>query len=175
MTTKTIQMEFQVAANDGVSALVTVSAAGQQVFSGQLDQTSNPLPGQIMPDDVPFSLVSFEIDVAEPAAGQIETPIDVVIAVSGGSITLQETETNYVSRIIPANPPTNSFASTIIPGDATTFYTCRFANQPVWTPPATGRLNYEDNLTTGPGSLLLLDGESCAYQEAVLFYVFATQ
>ena len=129
MTTKTIQMEFQVAANDGVSALVTVSAAGQQVFSGQLNQTVNPLPGQVFPDQTPFSLVSFEIDVSEPTAGQTETPVDMVIAVSGGSITLQETETNYVAQLVAISPPTNPPTHTIVPGNETTFYTCRFANQ----------------------------------------------
>ena len=39
MGTKQVKMEFQVAANDGELAQVTVTAGGTQVFSGSLAQT----------------------------------------------------------------------------------------------------------------------------------------
>jgi hypothetical protein len=178
MPTKQVQMEFQVAANDNTSAQVNITVGGTQVFSGALAQTTNPLPGQVFDDLQPCSMVEFELDVltqpdppgnAQPW-GQWTTPVDVVISVTGGNIALQDTEVNYsmtVQEVLPATvPPTWQQ----VPGTANAFVQCHFANQPVWTPPAVGRLTYQDNVDTGPGSLLLLDGESCAYQVAMPYF-----
>jgi hypothetical protein len=180
MGTKQVQMEFQVAANDGALAQVTITAGGTQVFSGSLAQTQTPLPGQVFNDSTPVSLVEFELDVTDmsippvnpPNAGnEWTTPVDVIISVSGGSVCLQETLANYTAtpvEIIP--PPTNSDPYRIEPGNASTFSTLWFATQPVWTPTAVGRLDIADNVNTGPGSLLLLDNESVTYQVAMTYY-----
>lgn len=181
MGTKQVQMEFQVAANDGVSAQVTVTVNGVQKFSGALAQTVNPLPGIVTPDQVPFSLVQFDLDVEDMPVdpnspsnppsnlGGWTTPVDVTIAVSGGDICLQETEANYVTAVTSITPPTRTTSAvySCTPGDAGTFVGLTFANQPVWTPTAVGRFNYNDNPV---GSLLLLDNESVAYQLAVSLY-----
>jgi hypothetical protein len=178
MGTKQVKMEFQVAANDGALAQVTITAGGTQVFSGSLAQTENPLPGQVYNDSTPFSLVEFELDVDNmpvPAGnsnshGQWVTSTDITIAVSGGSICLQDTLANYTAQWVEVTPPTTPPTYQIVAGDASTFNTLCFATQPVWTPAAVGRLNIADNVDTGPGSLLLLDGESVAYQVAMTLY-----
>jgi hypothetical protein len=192
MGTKQIQMEFQVVADDGISAQVTITAGGTQVFSGPLAQTVAVMPGQVHPDATPFSVVEFDLTVPDlpdplvfpnpPAQFYYRnwtTPVDMTIAVTGGSITLQETEANYTVTVL-YNPPVTGEgkpppapAGTPQPGDAATFYTLWLANQPVWTPEpadALDRFNYSDNNNTGPGSLLVLDGESVAYQVAVTLY-----
>ena len=180
MGTKQVQMEFQVAANDGVSAQVTITAGGTQVFSGAVAQTANPLPTQVFDDATPFSLVEFDLDVEDMPAppwgsfnnnyGQWVTPIDVTIAVSGGSVCLQATEANYTATVIDKNPQTDPPGYVKVPGDATTFSVLHYATQPVWTPAAVGRLDIADNVDTGPGSLLLLDNESVDYQVQMTLY-----
>lgn len=178
MGTKQVKMEFQVAANDGALAQVTITAGGTQVFSGSLTQTENPLPGQVLSDSTPFSLVEFELDVSDmpvPSGnsnsyGQWVTSTDITIAVSGGSVCLQETLANYTAQIVEVTPATTPPTYQIVAGNASTFNTLWFATQPVWTPTCVGRLNIADNVDTGPGSLLLLDGESVAYQVAMTLY-----
>lgn len=178
MGTKQVKMEFQVAANDGALAQVTVTAGGTQVFSGSLAQTENPLPGQVLNNLTPFSLVEFELDVADmpvpsgnsDSRGQWVTSTDITIAVSGGSVCLQETLANYTAQIVEVTPPTTPPTYQTVTGNASTFNTLWFATQPVWTPPCIGRLDIADNVDTGPGSLLLLDGESVAYQVAMTLY-----
>ena len=178
MGTKQVQMEFQVAANDGALAQVTITAGGTQVFSGSLAQTENPLPGQVFNDSTPFSLVEFELDVADMPVppgnsdryGQWTTSTDITIAVSGGSVCLQETLANYTAQAVEVTPATTPPTYQIVSGNAATFTTLRYATQPVWTPAAVGRLDIADNTDTGPGSLLLLDNESVAYQVAMTLY-----
>jgi hypothetical protein len=178
MGTKQVQMEFQVAANDGALAQVTITAGGTQVYSGSLAQTANPFPGQVYNDATPFSLVEFELDVDNMPVppgnanghGQYNTSTDITIAVSGGSVCLQETLANYTARIVEVTPATTPPTYQIVAGNASTFSTLWFATQPVWTPAAVGRLDIADNANTGPGSLLLLDNESVAYQVAMTLY-----
>jgi hypothetical protein len=178
MGTKQVKMEFQVAANDGALAQVTITVGGTQVFSGSLAQTENPLPGQVYNDATPFSLVEFELDVTNmpvPSGnsnirGQWVTSKDITIAVSGGSVCLQETLANYSAQGSEVTPPTTPPTYQIVSGNASTFSTLWFATQPVWTPTAVGRLDITDNTNTGPGSLLLLDGESVAYQVEMTLY-----
>jgi hypothetical protein len=181
MGTKQVKMEFQVAANDGALAQVTVTAGGTQVFSGSLAQTENPLPDIVLNDETPFSLVQFELDVPDmpvptvnpPDSGSTwTTPVDVIISVSGGIVCLQETLANYSAKMIEVTPPTNPATYTIEQGNASTFSTLRFTNQPVWTPTNTdpGRLIFEDNINTGPGSLTIFDNQSVAYQVSMTLY-----
>lgn len=178
MGTKQVKMEFQVAANDGELAQVTITAGGTQVFSGSLAQTANPLPGQVDNDATPFSLVEFELDVANMPVppgnsnnyGQWVTSTDITIAVSGGSVCLQETLANYTAYWTEVTPPTTPTSYQVEAGNASTFVTLRFATQPAWTPSCVGRLDIADNVDTGPGSLLLLDNESVAYQVDMTLY-----
>jgi hypothetical protein len=177
MGTKQVRMQFQVAADDGVSAQVTVTAGGTQVFSGALAQTMNP----IVPEDVhyytePFSLVEFYLDVADQTVppdaanqyGQYTTPTDIVIAVSGGDICLQTTQANYSAIYAEVSPGTYKMG----PGNVNNFAQLRFATQPVWTPTNTdpGRLIIDDNVDTGPGSLTIVDNQSVAYQVSMTLY-----
>ena len=181
MGTKQVQMEFQVAANDGALAQVTITAGGTQVFSGSLAQTENPLPGQVLNDSTPVSLVEFELDVTDmsippvnpPNSGnEWTTPVDVIISVSGGIVCLQETLTNYTAKMVEVTPPTNPATYITEPGNASTFTTLRFTNQPVWTPTNTdpARLIFDDNINTGPGSLTIFDNQSVAYQLSMTLY-----
>jgi hypothetical protein len=178
MGTKQVQMEFQVAANDGALVQVTVTAGGTQVFSGSLAQTENPLPTQIYNNATPFSLVQFELDVANMPVppgnsnhyGQWVTPIDITISVSGGRVGLQETLANYTAKWVEVTPPTTPPTYQIQAGDVATFAALRYATQPVWIPTAIGRLDIADNVDTGPGSLLVLDNESVAYQASMTLY-----
>jgi hypothetical protein len=176
MGTKQVKMEFQVAANDGALVQVTVTAGGTQVFSGSLAQTENPLPGIVTSDAEPLSLIQFELDVANMPVprgaansyGQWVTSTDITISVSGGTVCLQETLANYTATMVEVTPSTYQFQA----GNASTFAVIRFANQPVWTPTNTdpGRLIFEDNINTGPGSLTISDNQSVAYQESMTLY-----
>lgn len=65
MGIKQVRMKFQVAANDGVSAQVSVTVGGIQRFSGALLQTVDVMPGQVFTDQKPYSLVQFGLDVPE--------------------------------------------------------------------------------------------------------------
>ena len=179
MGTKQVQMEFQVAANDGALVQVTVTAGGTQVFSGSLAQTVNPIiSGDVHYYTEPFSSVEFELDVDNmpvpsgnsDSYNQWVTSTDITIAVTGGSFCLQETKANYTAQIVEITPPTTPPTYQTITGDAATFCTLRYATQPVWTPSCVGRLNFADNVDTGPGTLLLLDNESVAYQVAMTLY-----
>ena len=180
MGTKQVKMEFQVAANDGALAQVTVTAGGTQVFSGSLAQTENPLPGQVYYDSTPFSLVEFELDVANmpvppgnaDSYGQWVTSTDITISVTGGIVCLQETLANYTAQWAEITPPTTPPTYQVVSGNASTFVPIRFANQPVWTPTNTdpGRLIFEDNINTGPGSLTISDNQSVAYQASMTLY-----
>ena len=173
MGTKQVQMEFQVAADDGVSVQATIAVGGTQVFSGSLAQTTNPLPGQVYDDAAPFTLVQFDLDVADqpiPANGVTTVLKDVAISVTGGSICLQATEANYNLSYQEVVPPTDPITYQPVPGNSTTFVQLRYGTQPVWTPTAVGRLDIADNVGTGPGSLLLLDNESVAYQVEMTLY-----
>ena len=180
MGTKQVQMEFQVAADDGALTQVTVTAGGTQVFSGSLAQTENPLPGQVYYDTTPFSLVEFELDVANMPVppgnsnsyGQWVTSTDITISVTGGIVCLQETLANYTATLVEVDPPTTPPTYQVVAGNASTFASIRFANQPVWTPTNTdpGRLIFEDNINTGPGSLTISDNQSVAYQASMTLY-----
>jgi hypothetical protein len=180
MGTKQVKMEFQVAANDGALAQVTVTAGGTQVFSGSLAQTENPLSEIVYNNANPFSLVEFEMDVADmpvPAPppdtyNQWVTSTDIIISVTGGNICLQETLANYTATMVEVTPPTTPPTYHLQAGNASTFASIRFANQPVWTPTNTdpGRLIFEDNINTGPGSLTIFDNQSVAYQASMTLY-----
>ena len=178
MGTKQVRMEFQVAADDGALAQVIVTAGGTQVFSGSLAQTENPLVSQVTNDATPFSLVEFEMDVANMPVppgnannyGQWVTSTDITISVTGGDVCLQETLANYTARLVEVTPPTTPPTYQVVPGNASTFATIRFANQPVWTNPASGDLVFEDNIDTGPGSLTIFDNQSVAYQASMTLY-----
>jgi hypothetical protein len=180
MGTKQVKMEFQVAANDGALAQVTITAGGTQVFSGSLAQTENPLPVQVLNDETPFSLVEFELDVPDmpvppgnaDSYGQWVTTTDITISVSGGTVALQETLANYTATPVEITPPTTPPGYQVVPGNASTFATLRFANQPVWTPTNTdpGRLIFADNINTGPGTLTIFDNQSVAYQASMTLY-----
>jgi len=181
MGTKQVRMLFQVAADDGLSAQVTVTAGGTQVFSGALAQTMNPIvPGDVHYYTEPFGLVEFDLDVADQPIppgtanqyGQYTTPVDIGIAVSGGDICLQSTLTNY-SAIYAENIEISPPAYKMGPGSVGQFAPVRYANQPVWTPePADplDRFNFSDNVNTGSGSLPIMDNESVAYQVAMTYY-----
>jgi hypothetical protein len=179
MGTKQVKMEFQVAANDGELAQVTITAGGTQVFSGSLAQTVNSIvSGDVHYYTEPFSLIEFELnvdDMPDPPGtsnsyGQWVTSTDITIAVTGGSICLQATEANYTISYQEITPPTDPITYQVVAGDAATFQTLRYATQPVWTPSCVGRLDIADNVDTGPGSLLLLDNESVSYQVAMTMY-----
>jgi hypothetical protein len=178
MGTKQVKMEFQVVANDQASANVTITMGGKQVFSGALAQTQPVMPGQVTDDQAPYALVEFDLDVADGPDQTAPTntknfwttPTAVTIAVSGGSVCLQATEANYAGYLTPVSPPTTPPTVQFVFGDADTFWQLEYATQPVWTPTAVGRLDITDNTNTGPGSLLLLDGESVSYQVAMTLY-----
>jgi hypothetical protein len=180
MGTKQVKMEFQVSANDGELAQVTVTAGGTQVFSGSLAQTSNPLPEIVDSNATPFSLVQFELDVADmpvppgnsDSYGQWVTSTDITISVSGGNVSLQETRANYTAAMVEITPPTTPPTYQMVVGDASTFVELRYNDQPVWTPANTdpGRLIFDDNISTGPGSLTIFDNQSVAYQMATTLY-----
>ena len=179
MGTKQVRMQFQVAANDGALAQVTVTAGGTQVFSGSLAQTENPLAGIITNDAAPFSLIQFELDVANGNVwgqginngyGQWVTLTDITISVSGGTVCLQETLANYSGTMVEVTPPTTPPTYQYQVGNASTFSTIRFANQPVWTPSTPASLNFANNINTGPGSLTIYNNQSVAYQASMTLY-----
>lgn len=180
MGTKQVQMEFQVAADDGVSAQVTITAGGIQVFSGALAQTVNPLPGQVYSSSEPFSLVEFDFDVANMSVppgpsdgyGQWVTSTNMTIAVSGGNVCLQETSANYTTKVVEVTPATTPPTYQTLPGNVSEFSQLRFLDQPVWTPINTdpGRLIFEDNINTGPGTLTIFNGQSVAYPLGITLY-----
>jgi hypothetical protein len=178
MGTKQIKMKFQVAATDGVAAHVTITSGGVQKFSGDLAQTvSTLIASDVHSFTEPNSEVLFDVvvpdqTVAHPKKPEKKaTPVDITIAVTGGSIGLQDTDANYTSYAVEVTPPTDPITYTLGPGDVNTFVEAlNYATQPVWTPPVTDRLIIADNTDTGPGSLILLNGESVTYQVSVPLY-----
>ena len=178
MGTKQVRMEFQVAANDGELAQVIVTAGGTQVFSGSLAQTQNPISDIVTNDAAPFSLIQFELDVANMPVppgnansyGQWVTSTDVTISVTGGTVCLQETLANYTATLVEVTPPTTPPTYQVVAGNASTFATIRFANQPVWTPSTPASLIFADNINTGPGSLTIYNNQSVAYQASMTLY-----
>jgi hypothetical protein len=179
MSTKQVQMEFQVQANDKISAQVTVTVGGVQKFSGALAHTVDVMPGKVLDDQTPYSLVEFDLDVEDTPNPLTQpnfrdwlwtTPIEVTIAVTGGDIALQATEANYTAQKVEDLPATTPPSYHPVTGTVDKFQLLWFATQPVWTPTAVGRMNIADNIDTGPGSLLLLDDESVSYQVAMTLY-----
>jgi hypothetical protein len=175
MGTKQVRMKFQVAANDEELAQVTITAGGTQVFSGSLAQTANPLPEQVTSDSTPFSLVEFELDVdnmSVPPGNSNITSTNVTIAVSGGTVSLQETLANYTAKWVEITPPTDPATCQMVSGNVSAFSALRFLDQPVWTPinGDPGRLIFEDNTNTGPGSLTIYDNQSVAYTLGMTLY-----
>ena len=178
MSIKTVQMKFQVAADDRVSAQVAVTVGGTQVFSGPLADTTDALiSGDIHWYTEPYSLVEFDLDVpdlpnppgSQTQPGQWTIPYDVVISATGGSVALQITDANYTITWQEVVPATDPATWTQIPGAVDIFSNCNFQTQPVWTPPAVNRMDIADNVGT-PGVLILLDNESVAYQVAMPYY-----
>ena len=182
MGTKQIQMEFQVVADDQVSANVTVVVNGTQVFSGALAKTADVMPGQVFDDQTPFSLVEFDLDVADmpdpltssdpsDQYGQWTTPVDVTISVTGGDVTLQATEANYTGIWITNPNPTPGQPYIVQKGSADQFYELRISSQPKWNGvELLDRYNFADNTNTGTGSLLVLENETVAYQMGATLY-----
>lgn len=177
MGTKQIKMLFQVAATDGVAAQVTITSGGVQKFSGDLAQTVGTLiAGDVQDITEPYSTVIFDLDVPDQPVlhpktpEEKATPVELTIAVSGGNIGLQQTEANFSSVVVEVTPPTDPVTYTLVPGNVDTFNTLNYATQPVWTKPVTDRLIIADNVDTGPGSLILLDGEYVTYQVSVWLY-----
>ena len=182
MGTKQVQMEFQVVADDKVSANVTVTVNGVQMFSGALAHTADTMPEQVLDDQVPFSLVEFDFAVdnmpdpvtsSDPSNqyGAWATPVDVTIAVTGGDITMQRTEANYNAVWIPNPTPTPSQQYIVQKGNVDTFEELRIGSQPTWNGVVlTDRYNFGDNVNTGSGSLLVLENETAAYQLSMTLY-----
>jgi hypothetical protein len=181
MGTKQVQMEFQVVADDGVSANVTVTVNGVQKFSGALAQTVTELPGQVYYDQTPFSLVQFDLDIDNQASpfpgpsvnGQWITLEDITITVTGGDVVLQETEANYtaVPQVITPPPTTPPTTTIVTPGNADNFESLSIGSQPLWNGVAlTDRYNFDANTGTGSGSLILYNNETVAYQVGMTLY-----
>lgn len=168
MSTKQVQMRFQIAATGNVEANVTVAFSGVEVFSGPLADTTDEIVfGNVMPDATPFSLVEFNYNVPDqthypedPTAVLETTPVDVVITINGGNAAMQYTATNYNGTW-----GTGINGPIIRPGDAATFQELKPVTQPTWNGvPLTTRYNITANEGTGPGTLLILDGEVMEYQ-----------
>jgi len=181
MGTKQVQMEFQVVADNGISANVTVTVGGVQKFSGALAQTTDVLvPADTHYDTTPFSLVQFDLDVANvaisstPPWNQAEwvTPTNITVLVTGGDVILQEIEANYsaiVEALVP--PATTPKEGTLVPGNATDFQTTVISNQPLWDDVAiTDYYNYTGNENTGSGNLPIPNGMTMACQINMSLY-----
>ena len=179
MGTKQVKMEFQVVANDGVSANVTVTFGGTQVFSGPLNQTTDVMPGIVVDDLQPYSLVEFDLDVTDQPLppgnqnvhGQYTYPIDISVQVTGGSITMQATEANYNAVMADLTPPVGNITSWLQAGTSTKFAELWPNAQPLVNGEAlTTRYNYPNSPQSGPGAILLLDTETVTYPLAMTYY-----
>lgn len=200
MGIKQVRMKFQVAANDGISAQVSVTVGGIQRFSGALLQTVDVMPRQVFSDQIPYSLVQFGLevpDINQNSAGawrkwmtipdptklnfdqllnvNEETPPDAY-----GEWTTPVDIAISVSGgavTLQATDADHSWARPITPtlfrngGPGDFSSYLRPCSQPLWNKiPLKDRYDLESFVDSGPGVLLVLDNELLEFQLAMTLY-----
>lgn len=163
MTTKQIKMTFQVQNNAGETNTVLVQLNGVTKFEGSLPETG-PL---VVGGGGTYSVtnITFDQDVADWSSTDVDpVNIPLTVVVTGGSISLENTESNYSATATnTGTPETPVWIST--PGDVNTYQTCNIVQQPTWNGEALlDRYNIEYNngpiQVTGPGELVVYSSET---------------
>jgi hypothetical protein len=162
MTTKQIRMTFQAQNNTGETNSVQVQLNGVVKFEGALPET-----GPLVTGDSSFSVttITFDQDIADWAAENTDpVTVPLTISVTGGSVILQQTESNYnliyINKGTVEAPVWEAHA-----GKDDTYQVCNIVEQPTWDGEALlDRYNIEYNngpiQITGPGQLKVYSGET---------------
>jgi hypothetical protein len=164
MGTKQIKMTFQVENNSGESNSVQVQLNGVTKFEGTLPETG-PITTDI--NSATLTTITFDQDVADWVSNETDSvPVNIPlsITVTGASIVLQKSESNYNTNF--TNTGTEEEPVWVkSPGDADTYQICDIVEQPTWNGETLlGRydIQYHNGIQqeTGPGALLVESGET---------------
>jgi hypothetical protein len=162
MAIKQIKQRFQVSSDDDVATQVTVTASGNVVFSGSLEQTTTAIiPEDVRNNTTPYAEIIFDLDVPVYAAGQTDSvTVPMMFTCSGGNIALQGTWANY--SLTFAQDPNDLNHWMPVPGTAVDFVMCDISTQPLVNGEIMpGRYDLNSNFhVTGPGAMIMLAGET---------------
>jgi hypothetical protein len=176
MTLKATQFRFQVAAVDGISVQTNITIDGVPLWSGSLTQTVSKVDvGQWKISDIPYSVAACEIDTPEVVDNN-PTWLNrlFTISVTGGDIVLTgiSQSNNPIFEKIPhptLDPPFYVFYAG---GNPDFSFQWDIVTQPLWDGQAIlYRYNITKNLgITGPGCVLIKNGETCEFTAALFPY-----
>jgi len=176
MTLKPTQFRFQVAADNGANAQVTITMDGVQLWTGSLAQTQpNVDVGQWTSNNEPYSTASCDINTPECVNNDPQTLNKLMtISVTGGSVVLVGIlQTNNPSFVVETNPEWDTPTRTRYIGGNPNFSDMwDVDSQPLWDGQAIlARYDINKNFgTTGPGSILVKSGETCEFDAELWQY-----
>ena len=160
MGTKQVQFYFQIVADDGVSANVSINVGGVQKFAGALAHTNSTIPIDVWPD-TPQSMAQFDLDIDNfvTGSGQPTTNEDITLRVTGGTAIFKSMWANYSVYATEVSPPTTPPTWNTNMGTSTEFVQVLPTAQPTWNGiPITGNMDFTNTpyspMTLAPGQAL---------------------
>jgi hypothetical protein len=168
MTTKQMNISFQVQNTLGSTNTVEIALNGATVYTGSLPETGPIISGGGSYD---VTNITFDIDVPVATVGNTTSTLTFSAAVTGATVQVEQITTNYnISLINTGTDETPVWES--VAGTDTAFATTNIVSQPQWNGVADlTRYNIEYNngpiLTTGPGEVLIFNGETVEFDVLV--------
>jgi hypothetical protein len=162
MPTKQIKVSFQVDNNPGTTNNVLVQLNGITKFEGSLPVTGPIIVGA---DSVTFTSITFDQDIDNYTSTERDpVNIPLLITVTGGSISLESTESNY-SKTYTNSGTAESPVWTSNAGTDNVYTLCNVVEQPTWNGEALlNRYDIQYNNgpieNTGPGEIVVYSGET---------------
>ena len=159
MGTKQVRFNFQIVADDGVSANVSINVGGVQKFAGALAHTNSTIPIDVWPETSP-SVAQFDLAVdnlVTPGSSTISE--NITLTVTGGTAIFKSIWANYSSYVTQVSPPTTPPTWNNNAGNSTEFVQVLPSEQPTWNGvPITGNMDFTDSpygpMTFEPGQVL---------------------
>lgn len=168
MTTKTIKVLLQAKSATANPLNLEIKMDGVTVFNNTVTDTSVLTPGVTNPN----TSFTFDVDVGDliPNSGVPTVTKTFTVTPTGGDIKIEQFTSNYTLWFENTGTPENPQMTTIY-GNATDFWTMNITAQPTWDGQAlTQRYNFVANTNTGPGELVINNGEACEVVVAVPLY-----
>ena len=161
MTTKTVKVFLQAKSATANPLNLEVKMDGVSVYNSTVADTSVLTPGVTDPN----TSFTFDIDVDTlvPNSGITTVTKTFTVTPTGGDVKIENFTSNYTLWFDPSGTAVN--------GNATDFWTMSITAQPTWNGQAlTQRYNFVANTNTGPGELVINNGEECEVVVAVPLY-----